>query len=113
MGHSPDKCLWCDLGRSILKAGLGSVFCGTGAQAKGWGAPGMLEGSRSTGPLPVVSLASERLDDLGFGCLASPRPRSQRCWGLCAGGSQMLTVVSSSSRCCCQSTHLLAVSSSL
>lgn len=73
----------------------------------------MLEGSRSTGLLPVASLASERLDDIVFGCLASPRPPSQRCWGLWAGGNQMLTEVSSSSRCCCQSTHLLAVSSSL
>lgn len=34
MGHSPDKCLWCDLQRSLLKAGLDSVCCSTGAQAR-------------------------------------------------------------------------------
>lgn len=31
MGPSPDKCLWRDLGRSLLKAGLGSVCCSTKA----------------------------------------------------------------------------------
>lgn len=88
MSHSPDKCLWRDLGRCLLKAGLGSVCCSSGAQAKGWGAPGMLEGSGSTDPLPVVSLASDRLDELGYGCLASPTPALRDAGGSGQGGTR-------------------------
>ncbi|KAI1241391.1 hypothetical protein IHE44_0004863 [Lamprotornis superbus] len=84
-------CLPLQSRASLLKVELGSVCCSAGAQAKGWGAPGTLK--KSTNLLPVVSLASERLDDPAFGCLASPRSSSQRSWGLWAGENQMLTGV--------------------